>query len=342
MWTARQSLTRVAPAPVHRLRHLSAGTKAPASPGAPAAPEFGQKHAGDDTSAGQLMHDISKGRFEYIGDFMASLNRGPVKLDFGKEAKPLSEKDRARDELNTRNLQLVQRSLVLGTVAAGVCCWLGWQVTKWNYGVRNMSEFGEVMRERMPKVSGKMEDSAVGRRLQQASEESRDAISESERLTDWRRTIRGKFNTEEGAAIARQNSIMLAERRQVEKALRKTRATDELGSVKGTAATAPPSVDGVAATTEAAEVAASATVAEEEAPPTLTRTISRALTRVLPTATAAVSTAPPTPTAAAVPTDSPAAAEEEAPPTLTRTISRALTRVLPSAASESPPPLPKE
>ena len=133
------------------------------------------------------MHDISKGRFEYVGDFMASLNRGPVKLDFGKEAKPLSEKDRARDELNTRNLQLVQRSLVLGTVAAGVCCWLGWQVTKWNYGVRNISEFGEVMRERMPKVSGKMEDSAVGRRLQQASEESRDAISESERLTDWRR-----------------------------------------------------------------------------------------------------------------------------------------------------------
>ena len=60
MWTARQSLTRVAPAPVHRLRHLSAGTKAPASPGAPAAPEFGQKHAGDDTSAGQVrggVHD---------------------------------------------------------------------------------------------------------------------------------------------------------------------------------------------------------------------------------------------------------------------------------------------
>ena len=186
-------------------------------------PQFGHSHAGDDTASSQLMHDIGKGRFQYLGDFTASLNKGPVKLDFGKEAKPRSEKEKEQDELNERNLQLIQRSLLIGSALAAGGCILGWQLTKWFYGVKNVGEFGEVMREKLPKVSGSMEDSAVGRRLKESSEHSREAISESAELTDWRRSLRNKFNTEEGARIARQNSLVLAEKREQEKISRKTR-----------------------------------------------------------------------------------------------------------------------
>ena len=98
------------------------------------------------------MHDIGKGRWAFVGDFVASMNKGPVKLDFGKDAKPVSEKQKRMDELNERNLKLIQRSLVLGSALAAVACIVGWQVTKWIYGVKNVNEFGDVMRERMPKV----------------------------------------------------------------------------------------------------------------------------------------------------------------------------------------------
>lgn len=160
-------------------------------------------------SAGQIMHDINAGRFEYINDFMNSLTAGPVKLDFAKEGQPMSEKERERDELNEHNLTMIKRSMVIGSLLAFGGCALGWQLTKWYYGIGSMKEFNEVMKERMPKVSGNMEDSAIGRRLKEQSEHSRDAISEDPQLTDWRRTMRAKFNTPEGAAIARQNSILM-------------------------------------------------------------------------------------------------------------------------------------
>jgi len=183
-------------------------------------PTFGKQVAPDDTSQAQLMHDISRGKFEYIGDFMASLNRGPVKLDYGKDAKPISEKERLQDELNERNLKMIQRSLLLGSLAAAGGCFLGWQLTKLYYGVRNITEFNEVMRERMPKVSGSMEDSLIGRKLKEEALQSRDAISENPELANWRRSLRGKFNTEEGAKLARQNSITLAQKREEERAAR--------------------------------------------------------------------------------------------------------------------------
>lgn len=183
-------------------------------------PTFGKQVAPDDTSQAQLMHDISRGKFEYIGDFMASLNRGPVKLDYGKDAKPISEKERLQDELNERNLKMIQRSLLLGSLAAAGGCFLGWQLTKLYYGVRNITEFNEAMRERMPKVSGSMEDSLIGRKLKEEALQSRDAISENPELANWRRSLRGKFNTEEGAKLARQNSITLAQKREEERAAR--------------------------------------------------------------------------------------------------------------------------
>ena len=150
------------------------------------------------------MHDIGKGRWAFVGDFVASMNKGPVKVDFGKDAKPLTEKQKAIDDLNERNLKLIQRSLVIGSGLALGACVIGWQVTKWVYGVKNVNEFADVMRSRMPKVSGSLEDSALGRKLKESSEKSRDAISENAELTDWRRSLRGKFNSEEGAALARQ------------------------------------------------------------------------------------------------------------------------------------------
>jgi len=195
-------------------------------------PSFGNKVGADDTSPAQLMHDASKGKFAYIGDFAASLNRGPVKLDYGKDSKPLTEKEKAMDELNERNLKLIQRSLLIGSLAAAGGCFLGWQLTKWYYGVRNMNEFAEVMKQKMPKVSGSMEDSMIGRTLKEQSLHSRDAISENKELTDWRRSLRGKFNTEEGARIARQNSMMLAEKREQERIARKSNTnSNSMGSV---------------------------------------------------------------------------------------------------------------
>ena len=169
------------------------------------------------------MHDIGRGRFNYMGDFIASMNKGPVKVDFGKDAKPISEKQKAIDELNERNLKMIQRSLTLGSGLAVIACFVGWQFTKWWYGVRDIHGFGEKMSERMPKVSGKLEDSALGRKLQATSEASRDAISEDKNLTDWRRSLRGKFNTSEGAALARQNSLVLAQRREAERIARKSK-----------------------------------------------------------------------------------------------------------------------
>ena len=212
-----------------RFRSLSSKPKGSASEtlaqkGKIDAPQFGKKVGATDEAPAQLMHEVGAGRYEYIADFMKSLNKGPVKLDFGKEAKPLTEKQKKMDEVNERNLQMIKRSLILGSALAGVACFLGWQVTKWYYGVKDITEFSAVMKERMPKVSGKIEDSAVGRRLKEkAAEDLRDGISESEELTAWRRSLRGKFNSPEGAAVARQNSIMLAERREAERALRKSK-----------------------------------------------------------------------------------------------------------------------
>ena len=100
------------------------------------------------------MHDIGRGRFNYMGDFIASMNKGPVKVDFGKDAKPISEKQKAIDELNERNLKMIQRSLTLGSGLAVIACFVGWQFTKWWYGVRDIHGFAEKMSERMPKVSG--------------------------------------------------------------------------------------------------------------------------------------------------------------------------------------------
>lgn len=227
------------------------------------ASKFGKHIAGDDTAPAQMMHDISKGRFEYIGDFMSSLNRGPVKLDFGDKEKPISEKQKKIDELNERNLKMIQRSLVIGTALAGLACWLGWQVTKFYYGVKSVSEFADVMRERMPKVSGNIEDGALGRKLKESSEASRDSISENKELTDWRRSLRSKFNTPEGAQIARANSITLAEKREAERILRKSRKAE------GSTTALKPGAEGelddriaAAATVAAADVAAEDEVME--------------------------------------------------------------------------------
>ena len=185
-------------------------------------PKFG-KSVADDAAPAQMMHDVTKGKFAYIGDFVQSLDKGPVKLDFGKKEVVKSEKQQKIDELNERNLQMIKRSLIMGSVLAGMACAIGWQVTKWVYGVKSIAEFGEVMQQRMPKVSGSLEDSAVGRTLKEASESSKESISESETITDWRRFVRAKFNSPEGAKIAREYSMVMADKREAEKALRKSR-----------------------------------------------------------------------------------------------------------------------
>ena len=200
---------------------------------------------------GQAMHDATKGRYQFLGDFVASMNKGPVKVDFSKNSPAVSEKQRRIDELNSKNLVLVQRSLVIGTLLVAFGGVAGWKLTKMYYGVKDVNEFAEVMHERMPKVSGKLEDSALGRKLQEASLQSRDAISEDKHLTDWRRSLRGKFNSPEGAELARQNSAVLAKGREQERISRKSKAP-----TTSTVATPTPTPE------EAAAVAAYVAVAE--------------------------------------------------------------------------------
>ena len=234
------------------------------STGKPAPPKFGRDIAGED-SAAQGLHAMGAGRYEYIADFWRSLNRGPVKLEFGDKAPSLEELERAA--VQERAMRHIQRSLMVGTFAAFAGCGLGWWITKKALGVKDIGEFGEAMGERLPKVSGSVEDSAVGRSLQATSETSRDSISESELLTTWRRSMRGKFNTEEGAEIARKNSMILAENRAAERAERAARkASAEKASAPKVAAVAPPADSpAVASPTTGATPAPAASLDEKPA-----------------------------------------------------------------------------
>ena len=60
--------------------------------------EWGKTVSNVKESPAQLMHDINKGRFDYINDFMASMAKGPVQLQFGDKETPLSEKERKINE----------------------------------------------------------------------------------------------------------------------------------------------------------------------------------------------------------------------------------------------------
>ena len=92
--------------------------------------EFGQKVAADD-SAAQLMHDASKGKYAYINDFAASLNKGPVKLSFKDAPKT------AQDEAQEKALSMIQRSMLVGSLACVMSFVIGWQIVKRWMGVAN-------------------------------------------------------------------------------------------------------------------------------------------------------------------------------------------------------------
>ena len=183
---------------------------------------FGREVAGDSDSAAQHLHDINKGRWEYLSDFTKSMDKGPVKLQFGEAERSAEQK--AQDEAAEKALTMIQRSLWVGSLLAVAGCAAAWQITKRWLGVSNVAEFKEAMGSKMPKVSGSMEDSMVGRKMKEKAVESRDAISEDPELTAWRRSLRDKFNTPEGAAIARQNSVLMAQAREKERLVRKGRS----------------------------------------------------------------------------------------------------------------------
>jgi hypothetical protein len=237
-----------------RLKGTDAGdaarTKAAAAAAAAIkqAPEFGTNVAAED-SAAQLMHDAQRGKFQYVSDFASSLNTGPVKLSF-KDAPKTQE-----DEAQERALSMIQRSVLVGSLAVLASGVIGWQITKWYMGVNNAKEFSERMNEKMPKVSAEVNTSILGQKLHGVNQESRDKISEDPELTAWRRSLRDKFNNAEGAEIARKNSIHMAEVRAQERKVRKV-------------ATATPASNGeVDAAAEAALAAvAVASVAAEAAP----------------------------------------------------------------------------
>lgn len=321
LWSRRISQS---PRGAVAIRSLSASSSSKGGP--PKGPQFGKQVAGDDAAAAQGLHDIGRGRFQYLGDFVASMNKGPVKLDFSKETKPLSQKDIERDQLNERNLKMIQRSLMLGSALAVAGCVIGWQVTKWYYGVKDMKEFGAVMKERMPKVSGSLEDSMIGRKLKETSEQSRESISENAELTDWRRSLRDKFNTEEGAALARKNSQILADKRKAEKAMRKSTKHPQ-GSTTAVKASTAEDADAesaavlaaVAAAVEAEQASELKEVASNaDAADTLPeRKLARRMTQVVETV-----------------------ADQAAP--LVRSLSKTLTSAVAASTTEAKPPAPPD
>ena len=131
------------------------------------APQFGTNVASEE-SAAQLMHDAQRGKFKYVSDFASSLNTGPVKLSF-KDA-PKTQEDEAQvpalhrvvhgawcmvhgarcvvhgvgctshqpnRPLQERALSMIQRSVLMGSLAVLASGVIGWQITKWYMGVKN-------------------------------------------------------------------------------------------------------------------------------------------------------------------------------------------------------------
>jgi len=217
---------------------------------------------------------------------MKSMDKGKVKLGFGKEKAP-SAKELEALEAQEKALKMMQRSMVIGSLLAFGGVYALWFLSKKALGVNDVSGFNEAMKSRLPKVSGELEDSAIGRRMKAQSAEARDAVSEDAHLTDWRRSLRGKFNSEEGAKLARANSILMAEKRQKERieraasggeinTSRKVKKVDTISAEAITTATAEPtpSAESVVASVEADAAAAAAS---PEAPPALERSNSRVL-----------------------------------------------------------------
>ena len=213
-------LSRSAARPALRLPLLRAAPFASKPSGkdpeatAHSAAEYGHKHA-DEGSGSQIMHDAGAGKYAYIQDFANSMTEKKVKLSFTE--KPMSEKERRAFEQNEANLKMVQRSMVIGSVCAFLGVGVGWFLTKRALGVSDAKEFSAKMHDKMPKVSDNMQSTKIGAMLQERSYESRDAISESEELTAFRRSLRDKFNSEEGKQLARANSIILAGQRAKER-----------------------------------------------------------------------------------------------------------------------------
>ena len=213
-------LSRSAARPALRLPLLRAAPFASKPSGkdpeatAHSAAEYGHKHAAEG-SGSQIMHDAGAGKYAYIQDFANSMTEKKVKLSFTE--KPMSEKERRAFEQNEANLKMVQRSMVIGSVCAFLGVGVGWFLTKRALGVSDAKEFSAKMHDKMPKVSDNMQSTKIGAMLQERSYESRDAISESEELTAFRRSLRNKFNTEEGKQLARANSIILAGQRAKER-----------------------------------------------------------------------------------------------------------------------------
>eukprot|EP00966_Prymnesium_polylepis_P148100 3421342-Prymnesium_polylepis.1 len=169
-----RTLRRVPRAPV------VARSKSTAAPSSHGSAKFGKSVASDE-SAAQSMNDIGRGRYEYIGDFVKSMNKGPVKLEFGERAP--SAKDLEKIEAQEKALQMMKRSMMYGAFAAFAFVYGGWLLSKRALGVTDAKGFSEAMNKKMPKVSGEMEDSVLGRQLKAKSAQSRDAISEDPELT---------------------------------------------------------------------------------------------------------------------------------------------------------------
>jgi len=121
-----------------------------------------------------------------------------------------SQRERRLNEAQVRAVKMMQRGVVLVTLlifGSGVAGWFG---VKRMLGVGDAKEFGEAMKEHAPQASS---FETVGRRLQTVSQRWGDAISSNEWLIRWRRNMRERFNDPEGAKIARENSLVMAERR---------------------------------------------------------------------------------------------------------------------------------
>lgn len=176
---------------------------------------FGKRVASDNSPA-QGLSDIGRGRFEYVGDFLTSIMAKPTKLEIGVQRCTLSEKELAQEAAHAAAMTGIQRALLLGSLASFAGCALGWWAAKKLTGTTDIREFSDHMRHRIPQVMANTTNTSVIDSLRAWSERSHELTSQSTLLATWRRTMRAKFNTPEGAELARRNSVeMLARRNSV-------------------------------------------------------------------------------------------------------------------------------
>jgi len=105
-------------------------------------------------------HDMMRGRYRYINEFMESMNVEP------EERRPMTKREEMRMEKQLAqmraNARYIGGAFLGGTALLVAGATAGWYYTKWRLGVRDTKEYAEKMRELTPDVMGSLEQGYLG------------------------------------------------------------------------------------------------------------------------------------------------------------------------------------